>query len=313
MQVIDFNDAINSYLNSATFRALNETNKNSHLKLDLDDSLCVIKGSDTHLEKVIMNLTINAFESMENGGTVSIKTSIKDLKRSSLVEGNSADGKFVVLEIADEGYGISEETINNIFDPFFTTKKKTDSSGTGLGLAVVSGVIEDHDGFIEVESQVGHGSKFRIYFPFIDEIPQQEQNESDSLSYQNLGKLMVVEDNEEQRILSQRLLEHLGYDIVCVENGRACIEYLKNHEVDLVLLDMIMEEGFDGLDTYKEIRKIQPDLPVIIVSGFSESERITEAIELGVKRLVKKPFKLETIGRAIREALGDMILEAELL
>lgn len=313
MKPLNLNDIVKSYLKSANFCKLKEANKNSHLKLDIEDTSCFVKGSDTHLEKVIMNLTINAFESMEDGGTVSINTSKKDVKRTSLLEDKSVDGKFVVLEIADEGYGISEENINNIFDPFFTTKKKTDSSGTGLGLAVVHGVIKDHDGFIEVESQVGHGSKFTIYFPFIEEKPLQEQMASYSISYQNSENLLIVEDSEEQRRLSQRLLGHLGYDIVCVENGRACIEYLKNHGVDLVLLDMIMEEDFDGLDTYKEIRKIQPELPVIIVSGFSESERIKEAIELGVKQLVKKPFRLNTIGRVIREVLRDEILEAELL
>ncbi|MCH8305030.1 MAG: PAS domain S-box protein [Candidatus Marinimicrobia bacterium] len=313
MKPLNLNDVVKSYLNTPNFSALKETNKSSHLKFDIEDASCFIKGSNTHLEKVIMNLTINAFESMEDGGTVSINTSIKDLKRASLLEDISVDGKFVVLEISDEGYGISEENINSIFDPFFTTKKKTDSSGTGLGLAVVHGVIKDHDGFIEVESQVGHGSKFTINFPFIEEKPLQEQMASYSISYQNSENLLIVEDSEEQRRLGQRLLEHLGYDIVCVENGRACIEYLRNHGVDLVLLDMIMEEDFDGLDTYKEIRKIQPELPVIIVSGFSESERIKEAINLGVKQLVKKPYRLNTIGRAIREVLGDEILEVELL
>lgn len=315
LKPLNFNDIIDSYLLSPNFSELSNTYEEIELVTDLDDSLSSIQGSTSHLIKVIMNLIRNSFESMEDGGVVRISTKSETLKNNKLQGDKILDGKFVLIEIEDEGCGITQDDIHRIFDPFFTTKKKTLRSGTGLGLSVVNGIVKDLDGFINVTSQVGHGSNFKLYFPATEEILRKEQDVDITSEHAASISILLIDDDADQRNLNKRLFTHMGYKIECAENGQSGLDYLRHNNVDLILLDMIMEDDFDGLDTYEEIRKIKPEQPVIIVSGYSETERVKKAIELGVKRYVKKPYTAKEIVKIIRETLdvdAEEILESTL-
>ena len=209
----------------------------------------------------------------------------------------------MVLTISDTGTGISPEDMGKIFEPFYT-KKKMGRSGTGLGMAVVWGTVKDHNGYIDVQSTEGKGTTFTLYFP----VTREKLAEVDSYlaieSYSGNGEsILVIDDVEEQRNIASGMLEELGYSIVSVSSGEKAVEYLKTDKADLLLLDMIMEPGMDGLDTYKKILEIHPAQKVIIASGFSETDRVKAVQSLGAGAYIRKPLLLEKIGLAVKEEL----------
>jgi CheY-like chemotaxis protein len=197
-------------------------------------------------------------------------------------------------------HGIEEDDLKRIFEPFYS-KKEMGRSGSGLGLSILYGIVRDHCAYIDVHSEIGVGSEFVAYFPVTREAVQ----EKPEVTFDCWGSesILVVDDVEQQREVVTKLLSSLGYNVVTAENGRAAVKYLRNARVDLVLLDMIMEEDFDGLDTYRQIIEIHPEQKAIIVSGFSETGRVKKAQALGVGRYVRKPYTLDKIGRAVRAEL----------
>ena len=207
------------------------------------------------------------------------------------------------MTIEDQGEGIPEENITKIFDPFFTTKMKSGKSGTGLGLSVVYNVLKDHGAHVKVESKLGIGTKFSIYFPAM----QKKGKRVSKVKQKNrgFGIILVVDDRKEQREIAKRILSSLGYKVEGVESGREAINYLKKKDVDLVLLDMILEDDMDGLDTYREIINIKPGQKTVIISGYSESRRVIEAKRLGVNAFLQKPYKLVDMRLIIKTVLGD--------
>ena len=171
-----------------------------------------------------------------------------------------------------------------------------------MGLSVVHSVLKDHGAHIYVESKLGIGSKFFIYFP--EATKKKGRASKDKRSYKGSGNVLVVDDRKDQRAIATRLLTKLEYDVESVRNGQDAIKYLKENDVDLVLLDMILEDDMDGLATYKEIIKIIPDQKTIIVSGYSESDRVREAEGLGVNGFIQKPYTISGIGEIIQNVLG---------
>ena len=178
-------------------------------------------------------------------------------------------------------------------------------SGTGLGLPIVWGMVKDHKGYIDVQSRDGGGTVFTIYFPATrDEILNARQKEKTE-RYRGKGEsVLVVDDIAEQRDVASALLEKLGYRVHSVSSGEKAVEYLKGNKVDILVLDMIMAPGIDGFETYRRILEIHPKQKAVIVSGFSETDRVREAQKLGAGPYIKKPYVLETIGTAIRDELA---------
>ena len=177
-------------------------------------------------------------------------------------------------------------------------------SGTGLGLAVVWGTVKDHHGYIDVQSEEGKGSIFTLYFPVTRKELTKDQETVSSETYLGQGEtILVVDDVKEQRELAMSMLTRLGYRVDAVSSGEEAVEYLKTNRVDLIVLDMIMDPGIDGLETYRRILEIHPRQKAIIVSGFSETDRVRKAQELGAGAYVRKPYLLEKIGLAIRQEL----------
>jgi CheY-like chemotaxis protein len=213
------------------------------------------------------------------------------------------EGDYAVLMVSDTGSGISTEDIDKIFEPFYT-KKVMGRSGTGLGLAVVWGTVKDHNGYIDVHSEEGKGTTFTLYFPVTREEKAEDRKAAPPESYIGRGEtILVVDDSSEQRDLALTMLGGLGYRASAVSGGEEAIAYLQSNRADLLVLDMIMDPGIDGLETYQRILKIHPAQKAVIVSGFSQTERVKKAQELGAGAYVRKPYILERLGLAVRKEL----------
>ena len=178
-------------------------------------------------------------------------------------------------------------------------------SGTGLGMAVVWGTVKDHKGYIHVESGMGNGTTFKLYFPVTRKQHAQHQHDKKSEDYQGKGEsILVVDDAPQQREIASKILSQLGYSVNTAKSGKEAVEFLKKETADLVVLDMIMPPGIDGLETYKRIIELHPLQKAIIASGFSETNRVKEAQQLGAGNYVKKPYTVQKIGLAVKAELA---------
>jgi CheY-like chemotaxis protein len=214
------------------------------------------------------------------------------------------EGDYVTLTVTDTGIGISPEDIERIFEPFYT-KKTMGRSGTGLGMAVVWGTVKDHNGHIDVQSDLGEGSTFTLYFPVTrKKLPTAKQSIAVDKYRGNGESILVVDDIKEQREIASGMLEKLGYNVMSVPSGEEALDYMQENTADLLLLDMIMSPGMDGLETYQKILNFHPEQKAVIASGFSESEKVKDAQRIGAGPYVKKPYSFENIGLAIKGELS---------
>ncbi len=302
-EVVNLNDVIADYLKSPEHENLQSYHPGVHIETHLDKDALNILGSSTHLSKTVMNLISNAAEAMPEGGELTVSTKGRYIDKLIRGYDHIKEGDYVILTISDTGTGISPDDIEKIFEPFYT-KKKMGRSGTGLGMAVVWGTVKDHNGHIDVQSTEGRGTTFTLYFPVTRENLPEDEASLPIESYSGNGEsILIVDDVEEQRKIASGMLKELGYSVLSVPSGEKAVEYLKTNKVDLLVLDMIMDPGMDGLDTYKKILEIRPGQKVIIASGFSETDRVKEVQSLGAGTYIKKPFLLEKIGLAVKEEL----------
>jgi len=302
-EVLNLNQIISDYLRSPEFDALRSHHPQVEVEVELEEELLNILGSPVHISKTIMNLVSNAAEAMPEGGKITISTQNISLDRPLNGFAHVKEGDYAVLTVADTGVGIEQGDLERIFEPFYT-KKKMGRSGTGLGMAVVWGTVKDHHGSIDVKSDVGQGTTFTLYFPVTRKEYAGKAAKPAWEDYKGRGEsILVVDDAPEQREVAQGILEELGYRVTCVSSGEEAVEFMKSHSVDLLLLDMIMNPGMDGLETYKKILELHPGQKAVIASGYSESERVKEAQELGAGAYVKKPYLIEKIGILLRQEL----------
>jgi CheY-like chemotaxis protein len=211
-------------------------------------------------------------------------------------------GEYVVLSVSDDGPGISSGDLERIFEPFYT-KKVMGRSGTGLGLAVVWNVVQDHKGYIDVTTDE-NVTTFKLYFPITREETSGLHPSIRIKDYKGNGEtILVVDDVRSQRDISCKMLDTLGYKTEAVSSGEEAVEYLKENTMDLILLDMIMEPGINGRETYQRIVEIHPNQKAIIVSGLAETDEVKAAQKFGAGQYVKKPITLERIGLAVKTEL----------
>jgi PAS domain S-box-containing protein len=301
--VVNLNQVISEYLGSPEYERLKFDHPDVHVETHLAQDLLNVLGSPVHLGKTLMNLVSNAAEAMPHGGNISIRTENRYIDRPVRGYDHVAEGDYVMISVSDTGIGIPVKDIERIFEPFYT-KKIMGRSGTGLGMAVVWGTIKDHHGYIDIQSAEGVGTTFTIYLP----ISRKEVNKGESVvSIQNyMGKgesILVVDDIEEQREIACEMLRKLGYSVTSVASGEEAVAFMQNQPADLLLLDMIMDPGIDGLETFKKILTFRSSQKAIIASGFSESERVKAAQKLGAGEYTRKPYTLEKIGLAVRKEL----------
>ncbi|MCL5808251.1 MAG: PAS domain S-box protein [Deltaproteobacteria bacterium] len=302
-KIVNMNRVIEEYLKSPEFDKLKAYYPHAEIETRLSPGLMNISGSPVHLAKTVMNLVINAAEAMPEGGLISIRTENVYVDRPIAGYDEIREGDYVVLTIADTGIGIEAEDKEKIFEPFYT-KKVMGRSGTGLGMAVVWGAVKDHNGYINLESAIGKGSRFTIYLPATDREAFISDSPIDLQSIRGKGEaVLIVDDIAEQRELAKRMLTYLGYEATVVSSGERAVAALRDRSFALVLLDMIMEPGMDGLDTYRKILELRPGQRAIIASGYSETDRVKEAQRLGAGAYLKKPYTVEMVATAVRREL----------
>lgn len=301
-EVINLNRIAEDYLRSPEHHKLLAHHPNIRIETQLEPELMNVAGSPVHLAKSLMNLISNAAESIPESGQVTISTENCYIDRPFKGYDVVNEGDYVALTVKDTGTGIPAEDFNRIFEPFYT-KKKMGRSGTGLGMAVVWGTVKDHQGYIDFDSRENEGSRFTLYFP-VTRKPSEDQRPRAIETYMgNREKILVVDDVEEQREIASAILTTLGYRVSSVASGEAAVTYLNANSADLMVLDMIMDPGMDGLDTYKQVLRQHPHQKAVIASGFSETDRLREVLRLGASNYLKKPYTIEKIGIAIRSAL----------
>ncbi|MGE0086672.1 MAG: ATP-binding protein [Desulfococcaceae bacterium] len=301
--IMNLNRIVREYLDSPEYSALCAGHPEVSLETRLHTDLLDISCSPLHIRKILMNLVVNAFESIEEKGTVLISTRNQYVDRPVRGYDEICIGEYAVLSVSDTGCGISPNDLERIFEPFYT-RKVMGRSGTGLGLTIVWNTVQDHRGYIDVESGF-QGTRFDLYFPA--ERPDSTYEKKDSLSEEYSGKgekILVVDDEKNQRMIACSILSKLGYVAESVESGEKALEYLRSNTVDLILLDMIMPLGINGRKTYEEIIKICPGQKAVIASGFSETSDVKKIQALGAGPYVKKPYTLESIGIAVRKELN---------
>ncbi len=304
--VVDLRRLITDYLAGPEHQKMLGYHPGVQVETRLDADAVKIKGSPVHLEKTLMNLVYNAAEAMTDNGKITISLSSCYIDGPMRGYSSIKAGDYVLLTVADTGIGIAADDLSRIFEPFYT-KKKMGRSGTGLGMTVVWGTIKDHNGYIDVKSRHGQGTTFYLYFPAVcsDDAEETVLPPPSSESLQGNGeRILVVDDLEQQREIAVKMLETLSYRPRAVSGGEAAVEYLKSSSVDLVLLDMIMEPGIDGLETYRRIIEIHPRQRAIIASGFSETDRVKKARRLGIGGYIQKPYTLEKVAMAVKEELA---------
>lgn len=273
--------------------------KSIDVSTSIPPSLWTIYGDATQLHQVLMNLCVNARDAMPNGGTLTI------CAENFLVDENYARmhldaqvGAYVAITVADTGVGIAPEIIDRIFEPFYTTKEF--GKGTGLGLSTVLGIVKSHGGFVSVYSEIGKGSQFKVFLP-AQQTPESLEEPEKELPTGNGELILVVDDEDSIRDITKTSLETHNYKAITASDGIEAIALYAEHrdEISVVLTDMLMP-SMDGLTTIRTLKKINPNVKIIAVSGLASTEKVNAAADIGVKAFLSKPYTakqlLQTIG-----------------
>jgi signal transduction histidine kinase len=302
-EVVNLNTIIGDYLASPEYRKLQADHPHVRLNIVLQEALLNIMGSSVHLSKMLMNLLINACEANLTAGAVTISTRDRYIDRPLDAYERIGEGEYAVLSVSDTGVGIEAADLKNIFEPFFT-KKKLGRSGTGLGMTLIWSTIKDHGGFIDIRTEEGAGTTVDIFFPVTRQSVPDTASPATLEDCLGTESVLIVDDIPEQREVASLMLRKLGYSVHAVADGEAAVDYLRDEKVDIVVLDMVMEPGIDGCETYRRIIEDHPNQKAVIASGYSESDRVREAQRLGVGEYIQKPYTLQKIARALRAELN---------
>ncbi len=299
----NLNMLIEEYITSPEHERLKASHPDVSFIVKLDAEKPTIFCSPVHIKKSLMNLVTNGAEAIEGQGIVSITTEARIYDESLGHKFIVTPGKYVALQINDTGTGISDQDLEHIFEPFYT-KKSMGRSGSGLGLMIVKNSVIDHHGQIFVKSSE-KGTSFDLFFPISDELETDNTIDFEEEEPGGMGEhILIVDDESLLGELAYQILQPEGYTVNFVKSGEEAITYLKHNKADLVLLDMIMEPGLNGRQTYEEILQFQPQQKAIIVSGYSESEDVKKTMEQGSGGLLKKPYTRLELLKAVREELN---------
>jgi CheY-like chemotaxis protein len=276
------------------------------IKKNIDQESGMVLADPTQLHQIVMNLGTNAYHAMrETGGVLTIDLSVEEIDKNNILARiyDLSPGSYVKLGVYDTGFGMDKQTVEKIFDPYFTTKNK--GEGTGLGLAMVHGIVKSYDGHISVNSEPGKGTKFQVYIPRI----QTEQNISTTEIIKDprgTEKILLVDDEEDIAKMQQQMLESLGYQICAMTDSNELLQRFKNapEDFDLILTDMAMPD-MSGVELSQKVLAIRPDIPVIICTGYSELINKEKAKTLGIKEYILKPISKSELAQVVRKALDE--------
>jgi PAS domain S-box-containing protein len=278
--------------------------KSIELRTHLDKNLMIIQGDIGQLEQSLLNLCINARDAMPSGGTLIIETYNQRLDEHYVkTHLGIEEGKYVVLSITDTGIGMAPEVKDRIFEPFFTTKGKT--GGTGMGLATVYGIIQNHGGQITVYTEMGKGTTFKLYFPVIEGARMETPRKMKIDDKKGKGTILIIDDERAVRELWRDFLKKKGYRIITAEDGQRGIDVFRDSrdEIDLVILDLVMP-NMGGEEALKRLREIRPNIKVLVSSGYSENGQAKEILKQGVNGFIHKPVRLAEIAERVRDVLN---------
>jgi len=274
--------------------------KKAVLRLDLNRPLPTVEADATQIRQIVMNLVINASEAIgDRSGVIAIGTGVMDCSRDYLkdvwLDENLSEGLYVYMEISDSGCGMSKETLGKLFDPFFTTK----FTGRGLGMAAVLGIVRGHKGAIKVYSEPGRGSSFKILLPAGGRPRELFNHQPQHDDWRGSGTVLLVDDEETVRAIGKEMLKALGFEVLTANDGREAVEAYKGRgDIRLVILDLTMPHS-DGEQCFRELRVLDPEVKVIISSGFSEQEVTQKFLGKGLAGFIQKPYKLSSLREAI--------------
>lgn len=291
--------------------------KKTELKIDFPPNLPTFDGDPTQIRQVIMNLITNASEAFgDENGTITLTAGVQECHRDFLDtlqepfrQANDApleEGRYVYFEVADNGCGMNQATCDRVFEPFFTTK----FTGRGLGMAAVLGIVRGHQGLMKLSSTPGEGSCFQVYFPATaatdQPVPVATLPTGAPEDWRGCGTILVADDEESVCAVGQEMLQHFGFDVLCAADGREAIDkYLQNSEaIDCILLDLTMPE-FDGEQVFQELRKIHPDVKVILTSGYNIQDISKRFSGKGLSGFLQKPFDLVALRDVLTRALEN--------
>ncbi len=266
-----------------------------------------VKADASQLHQVLMNLCINARDAMPTGGTLTLRATRRELRESDVLTlPFLAPGACVQITVADTGIGMSQTVRSRLFEPFFTTKPE--GGGTGMGLAIAYGIIKSHGGQIQVESEPGKGSRFHVYLPAIDAAVEQTPRPTTILAGTASlarGLVLLVEDEPILRKSTQRLLEGLGYGVLGAADGEEAVDLFRQHHklIEFVLLDMVMPK-LAGPETFHALRRIKPEIQVVLTSGYVEEGSVSALLEAGAAGFLHKPYETVALVEAVTRALA---------
>jgi len=302
---LSLNDVVKSFMDSPSFLEMQHSSPNIEFNTELAPDLLAMTGSMEQLVHALENLGTYAIRTMPEGGQVTIATANfyagEDVVKYEVIP----SGEYAVLWVVISKKGFTENQMENLFEPFYGNTGRDQADKNELLLPTVFGIVKAHKGYVHVKADAGEtGVEFVLCFPVARreaEITQPAEGLPGGTE-----SILVVDDNEMQRSLARRLLGKLGYNVSVAVNGRHALEQMGSggaSPFDIMLLDMVMEEDFDGLDTYREITKRFPRQKCIIVSGYAQSERSQEAGHLGAGKFLAKPYTLDSLAYAVRSEL----------
>jgi signal transduction histidine kinase len=296
---VNVSTVVQDFLVSPEFERLTALHTGVHITTSIEKELLLIEGSSVHVSKVAMNLIFNAVEAIPGKGSVKIRVENEHIDAPITGYETVLEGNYVVLAVQDDGAGIPPQDITRIFEPFYS-RKILGHSGSGLGMAIVWNAVKDHQGYIDVKSFLGNGTTFKIYFPASERVVlNPDKHKEGHFTMGQRQTILVVDDLEEQREIASSMLNYLNYTVDVATNGESAVDTLKQKQFDLILLDMIMEPGIDGFETYRRIKEINPNQKVILVSGYSDPNRLDSLKELGLRTNIQKPYTLNDLAENI--------------
>ena len=307
-KTVDLRSLIEQYLESPEFEQIQSNHPQVKIEFKFEDTQSYIQGSTIHLWKTLMNLMLNSAEAMSEGGILEIELQNRIVEASDVEQlGNVPEGEYVVLTVKDTGIGMSAEDIEHIYEPFYS-RKTMGRSGTGLGMTVVWGAIQDHNGYIHIDSALDEGTTITIHFPRSREELKESSVNVELADIKGQGeRILVVDDMDEIRELLSAMLLRLNYKVETAASGEEAVSYLQENLVDLVVLDMTMPGGIDGLETYERMLKLHPGQKAIFTSGYAKTEKIREAQKLGAGPFLSKPYTVKDIGKVVVGELAKQI------
>ena len=315
LRPVSINKVVDDFIRSQEFMEMIKPRDDVEFTTDLCENPRLVSASQPHLIRAISNLVRNSLEAMNEQITgtpcenpsLSVTTSLVSLQRQKIGYEIIAPGDYAVVPVSDTGMGMEKEYLDRIFEPFFTRKKQSRQSGSGLGLSVVHGVVKDHEGYVDVVTKPGEGASISLYFPVTESaaIPQPQPTPVSG----GTEHVLVIDDEPAPRIVAERFLKKLGYEVTAAISGRNALGLIKkackgddSQPFDLILLDMVMEEDFDGLATFHAIRELCPGQKAVICSGYAPTDRTRTALNMGAGWL-PKPYTMNDLASVLRHEL----------